>query len=327
VNKTTGNWNNFLGMETGANNNGYYNTFIGHISGQDNNGNNNTFVGAQSGSSSRGADNVFIGYSSGRDAAGGNNCFVGTYSGSYSATGSGNTLIGNGSARGVSAGSYTNNTFLGYETGRNITSGSGNVFLGYQAGYNEAGSNKLYIDNSDTSSPLIYGDFNLDALTVNGIFTTTGNASVNGTNLRMTSDPGSGTTPTNYVYQGGMVNSTSKPFAFTIYDALWVTSHTYIDGKLQIQGGTQIGKTQAGTQAAGLNSSGGVKSVTINFPSSFSTTPKINVTPVCEFAVDDIFTVTVKSITASSCVVNIYRIDSYGGAWGQNLQLNWYAWE
>jgi len=37
--------------------------------------------------------------------------------------------------------------------------GSSNVFIGYMAGYSEQSSNKLYIDNSGTSSPLIYGDF------------------------------------------------------------------------------------------------------------------------------------------------------------------------
>jgi hypothetical protein len=36
------------------------------------------------------------------------------------------------------------------------------------AGFNEAGSNKLYIDNSDTNSPLIYGDFSTDYLVFNG---------------------------------------------------------------------------------------------------------------------------------------------------------------
>ncbi len=34
-----------------------------------------------------------------------------------------------------------------------------NVAIGFKAGYYETGSNKLYIDNSATSSPLIWGDF------------------------------------------------------------------------------------------------------------------------------------------------------------------------
>lgn len=47
------------------------------------------------------------------------------------------------------------------------TKWSWNVALGYQAGYNEIGSNKLYIDNSNTSSPLIHWDFATNKLTVN----------------------------------------------------------------------------------------------------------------------------------------------------------------
>jgi hypothetical protein len=48
------------------------------------------------------------------------------------------------------------------------------VFLGYRAGHNETGSNRLYLANSSTSSPLIYGDFATDALTVNGSLSVTG---------------------------------------------------------------------------------------------------------------------------------------------------------
>ena len=39
--------------------------------------------------------------------------------------------------------------------GGNSFSKSGNVFLGYQAGYTELGSNLLYIENSDSPSPLM----------------------------------------------------------------------------------------------------------------------------------------------------------------------------
>lgn len=61
------------------------------------------------------------------------------------------------------------NTALGMFAGDNCT-GDGNVFLGYSAGYHEAGSNTLYIDNSDTIVPLIYGDFSTNDITVNGDF-------------------------------------------------------------------------------------------------------------------------------------------------------------
>ena len=37
--------------------------------------------------------------------------------------------------------------------------GSGNVFLGNEAGYNETGSNKFYLANSEVNPPLIYSNF------------------------------------------------------------------------------------------------------------------------------------------------------------------------
>jgi hypothetical protein len=59
------------------------------------------------------------------------------------------------------------NTAIGYYAGYNNV-GSGNVFLGHMAGRFETGDNKLYIDNSATESPLIYGDFALDLLQIDG---------------------------------------------------------------------------------------------------------------------------------------------------------------
>jgi len=62
----------------------------------------------------------------------------------------------------------SNNVVIGYEAGSNIGGNSGNIFLGYQAGYSETGSNKLYVDNSNTTSPLIWGDFNTNVVNFNG---------------------------------------------------------------------------------------------------------------------------------------------------------------
>jgi hypothetical protein len=60
-----------------------------------------------------------------------------------------------------------NNVYIGHRAGDTAT-GSGNVFLGDQAGYSESGSNLLYIDNSNTSNPLIWGDFANDILSFMG---------------------------------------------------------------------------------------------------------------------------------------------------------------
>ncbi len=40
--------------------------------------------------------------------------------------------------------------------------------MGYQAGYNETNGNRLYIENSNSANPLVYGEFDNDVLRVNG---------------------------------------------------------------------------------------------------------------------------------------------------------------
>ncbi len=85
-------------------------------------------------------------------------------------TGSGNIGIGNSANFNNQTGS--NNTIVGYRAGfgTQLHNKSGNVFLGYNAGYNEEGSNKLYIENSNSTTPLIYGDFtdNSEMVKING---------------------------------------------------------------------------------------------------------------------------------------------------------------
>ena len=94
------------------------------------------------------------------------NTFYGLTAGASNTTGSQNTFLGNSSGYSNTAGSQ--NTFLGCYAGVYNTTGNGNVCLGYFAGYYETDSNKLYIDNSDTASPLIYGEFDNDILAING---------------------------------------------------------------------------------------------------------------------------------------------------------------
>jgi hypothetical protein len=58
-----------------------------------------------------------------------------------------------------------NNTAVGYQSFYNNLIGSNNVGLGNQAGFNELGSDKLYIENSnaDANNALIYGEFTAGA--------------------------------------------------------------------------------------------------------------------------------------------------------------------
>ena len=99
---------------------------------------------------------------------GGANTAIGAYSLTGLTTGSNNVGIGNAALLTITTGGT--NTAVGEEAGRiTATDSTGNVFIGYKAGYYETGSNKLYISNSNTMSPLILGDFNANALTFNGM--------------------------------------------------------------------------------------------------------------------------------------------------------------
>ena len=119
---------------------------------------------------------------------GGNNVAIGGYALNSLADSTDNTAIGTGALRfNLSGGSNTavgsfslyngtdlsDNTVIGHEAGLNAT-GDANVFLGRNAGRNATESNSLYIDNSGTSSPLIYGEFDNNLLRVNGSHDVTG---------------------------------------------------------------------------------------------------------------------------------------------------------
>lgn len=168
-NNTTGNYNTFLGLGAGySNSSGSGNTFLGNYAGNANtSGKYNTFVGYGVGfSHNNGGYNTFVGNGAGFTNTGNRNTFLGNYAGYSHVTGNNNTLIGGDAGYANTTGGY--NTFLGYRCGYANAGGSGNVFLGYGAGYSEKGSNKLYIANSDTSAPLIYGEFNNKILAING---------------------------------------------------------------------------------------------------------------------------------------------------------------
>jgi len=93
---------------------------------------------------------MFLGYGAGgRNTIGSRNAYIGGYAGYY----------------GTGA---TNNTFIGYGAGYHNETGDRNVCIGYNAGYNSTGSDRLYIDNSSTGTPLIYGRFDSDYVTING---------------------------------------------------------------------------------------------------------------------------------------------------------------
>ncbi len=162
--------NTFLGSYSGLNNtSGFHNVFIGYSSGNSTtSGSYNTFLGSYSGTeNTNGTNNLFAGYHSGFfNTSGHHNAFLGDSSGENNSYGYQNTFVGTFSGNRNTSG--YNNVAIGYRAGYFNQIGHGNVFLGSYAGYNETGSNNLYIDNSDTINPLIYGDFYSDTLTVHG---------------------------------------------------------------------------------------------------------------------------------------------------------------
>ncbi len=152
-----------------AGNAGSNNTCIGYNSGINVTGNRNAFLGMNSGiNNTSGVRNCYIGYCCGQSGTTANyNTFIGCYSGN-SNIGSNNLYLGY--RTGSSGTSCTGNTYLGTYSGYENETGSKNVFIGYMAGYSETGSNKLYISNSSATSPLIYGDFSNETVTINGNF-------------------------------------------------------------------------------------------------------------------------------------------------------------
>jgi hypothetical protein len=163
-----GNLGTFFGWGAGSNSTGWYNTAVGYQAGMSNStGASNVFIGESTGQESSGSRGVYVGQLAGYESSGDDNMFVGYLSGWKNTTGAANTFLG--TQAGTTNTTGSNNYFAGYQSGYSNITGSGNIFLGYQAGYNETGSNKLYIENSNSTTPLIYGEFDNDLLRINGV--------------------------------------------------------------------------------------------------------------------------------------------------------------
>ncbi len=164
-----GKYNTFIGNKAGYNNTrSLFNTFIGNAAGYNNTtGSRNTFIGSRAGwTNTVGKENTFIGEGAGEfNADGKRNTFIGYKAGHGTSTGLQNVFIGHNAGAGNKTGSR--NTIIGLRAGYNMA-GNNNVFLGFRAGYYVKGSNLLYIDNSSTNLPLIYGEFDTSIVRING---------------------------------------------------------------------------------------------------------------------------------------------------------------
>lgn len=148
-----------------------YNVHLGWSAGKMNTSlaNGNVFVGHEAGLNSTGGENVLLGKSAGISSTIGNkNTFLGATAG-YSHTGGGGWNVYLGAETGFYSQTGSDNTFLGAAAGHSNEVGSGNVFIGSRAGFMETGvSNRLYIANSATVTPLVYGRFDTNLLRING---------------------------------------------------------------------------------------------------------------------------------------------------------------
>jgi trimeric autotransporter adhesin len=168
-------------------------------------------------------------------------------------TGESNSAFGERALEDNTTGS--NNVAIGRLALGNNIEGSSNVAIGYFAGLNETGSNKLYIANSDTSSPLIYGDFSTSYLKINGSLEVTSTLSFQQTTEKvntssitsnvMTCDYTTGaiyyqsTNPSaNFTANFTNVPTTNnKAITFTIFVTQGATA--YLPNAVQIEGSAQ----------------------------------------------------------------------------------------
>lgn len=194
-----------VGYNTGLNNTTSNLVSVGYQAGSNNtSGSSNTFIGYEAGvNNTTGGSSTFIGYRAGYSSLGAvNNTFVGRQSGFNTTGGSENLFLGN--LAGYSNVSGQENTYIGYRTGY-LSTGSRNICIGSNAGGSFSGNDKLYIDNSNTSIPLIWGDFSTNELKIHGnlshpTLTPSGvdaTPDVSSSNVILWQDDGTGLTITN----------------------------------------------------------------------------------------------------------------------------------
>ena len=172
--------NTMIGYRAGFNSQANFNTYIGSDAGYSTtNGGYNTFIGKSAGYFNlTGAGNVFLGDMAGyNNSEGEDNIFIGNTAGAINKTGSGNVIIGREAGAGTvygMTGAGSGNVFIGTGAGKYCADGNANVFIGNNAGEAETGSNLFIVDNSSTSTPLVYGNFLSNFFRINGNIEATG---------------------------------------------------------------------------------------------------------------------------------------------------------
>jgi hypothetical protein len=238
----TGNGNTGVGQEAlTSNSSGSSNTANGQFALKTNTtGTANTaFGGSTLGNNTSGGSNTAIGASALlRNNNGNANTACGVLALQQNESGIRNTAVGYASLQYNWPGE--NNTALGAEAGPGhfeYSHGSGNVFLGYRAGYNESGSNRLHIANSDAST-LIYGQFDTNRVCINCTNPLT-TLQVNG-DARMNAGTGylfvesSGGTASNASIRANNTNSSNGMAAYLTNNSTYGNTHLQNSGSGEV---------------------------------------------------------------------------------------------
>jgi hypothetical protein len=103
-----------------------------------------------------------------------------------------------------------------------------------------------------------------------------------------------------------------------------------VNGSLRVGSGTTVfSSLQGGAYQMTNTSSTARTNFTFTFPRPFTTPPKVLLTARNEPAqanATDTFVLSVRSVTTTTCAVNIVRVDAPAG-WGQLVMIDWLAWE
>ncbi|MEZ4722620.1 MAG: hypothetical protein R2813_12165 [Flavobacteriales bacterium] len=237
---STGSYNIAIGIQSLMNNTASGNVAIGRIAMSSNStGASNTGVGMQVlYQNTTGNLNTALGNNVLRTNSNGSyNTSLGAYSMWYNTSGANNVAIGVSTLHDNTAGNE--NVAVGNYAGNQNTTGSGNVFLGNRSGFYETGSNKLYIENTNSSSPLIYGDFSSNLVRINGTLDINNAYSLptsDGTSGQVLTTDGSGSVSWASAGGGGDTNWTVS--GGTIYREVdeWVGIGVIPNAQFQIRG-------------------------------------------------------------------------------------------
>ncbi len=122
------------------------------------------------------------------------NVGLGRFAGGNLQEGNHNIALGSNALIILQTGSY--NTGVGSRSGTGFFKGNGNIFIGYEAGPEpslgpQTFSNRLYINNTSSYTPLIYGEFDNEFIKINGELYVSENLKVTGSIATPTSITGS----------------------------------------------------------------------------------------------------------------------------------------